>query len=351
MSELQKFWDSKKVLITGHTGFKGSWLSLFLNYLNSDLYGISREKKEGIYKISKLEDLFESELFTDIATNDNKVVEDYIKTVEPDIVFHFAAQSLVIEGYKNPKDTIYSNIIGSYNIMEVVNEVKTIKSLIISTTDKVYKNSNSKNKEDSELGGKGFYSSSKVAVENLITAFINSTVNKDLNISTVRSGNVIGGGERANDRLLTDLIKSAQSNKDFILRMPDSIRPWQYILDSIYGYLLVAEDNFNNGRSEVFNLNSEPNNKFNSKYLSDLFIKNWGSQIKVINENQDKFKEVDILTINSEKAKNELGWSPKYDIPNTINNIVAWEKHHMDKESHNPDFSLKQISDYLQQIN
>ena len=189
---------------------------------------VFQEKKEGIYKITKLEDLFESELFTDIATNDNKVVEDYIKTIEPDIVFHFAAQSLVIEGYKNPKDTIYSNIIGSYNIMEVVNEVKTIKSLIISTTDKVYKNSNSKNKEDSELGGKGFYSSSKVAVENLITAFINSTVNKDLNISTVRSGNVIGGGERANDRLLTDLINSAQSNKDFILRMPDSIRPWQY---------------------------------------------------------------------------------------------------------------------------
>ena len=99
-------------------------MAVFLNYLNSDLYGISREKKEGIYKITKLEDLFESELFTDIATNDNKVVEDYIKTIEPDIVFHFAAQSLVIEGYKNPKDTIYSNIIGSYNIMEVVNEVK-----------------------------------------------------------------------------------------------------------------------------------------------------------------------------------------------------------------------------------
>ena len=351
MNEFNKFWDSKKVLITGHTGFKGSWLSLFLKNLNAELYGVSREKKDGIYTLGNLSNLFESELFVDISTSNTDSLNEYIANVNPEVVFHFAAQSLVIEGYKNPKDTIYSNIIGSYNMMEIINSISSVKSLVISTTDKVYKYPNHDNKEDSELGGKGYYSSSKVSVENLISAFINSSKNDYLNISTVRSGNVIGGGERAQNRLLTDLIQSVINNEDFILRMPEAIRPWQYVLDSIYGYLLIAKDNYINEKSEIFNLNSKPNNKFSSKYLSDVFIDTWESDIKIIIDESKDFKEVEILTINSEKAKNELGWVPLYDIPETIKNIVAWEKEYANKTNHNHEFSYKQINDYIERVN
>jgi CDP-glucose 4,6-dehydratase len=350
LDNLKKFWGSKKIVITGHTGFKGSWLSLFLKHLDAEIHGISREEKDGIYKLGNLKHIFESEVFLDISDSDSKILYETISKINPDIVFHFAAQSLVIEGYKNPRDTIYSNIIGTFNILEVVSKVDTVKSLIISTTDKVYKFSHLDNTENSELGGKGFYSASKVAVENIIIAFNNSFISNNLKVSTVRSGNVIGGGDRASNRLLTDLTNSVITNQDFTLRMPNSIRPWQYVLDSIFGYLLIAEDNFTNNISDTFNLNSKINNKFTSQYLTERFIEIWGSEIKIITDGNQKYKEVDVLKINSKKAKDKLGWEPLYDIPETINNIVNWEKAHLSANSNNPEFSLRQVDDYIKKL-
>jgi len=344
------FWNNKKVVITGHTGFKGSWLSLFLSSLNVEIHGISREEKDGIYSLSNIKTIFNSETFLDISNSSTENLNKLISDINPDIVFHFAAQSLVIEGYKNPKDTIYSNIIGSYNVMEAVNNSSNTKTLVISTTDKVYKYSDLDNTEISELGGKGYYSASKVAVENIITAFINSSKNKNLNISTVRSGNVIGGGDRAENRLLTDLIKSVNMNDDFLLRMPNAIRPWQYVLDSIYGYLLIAENNFTKNNSDIFNLNSKINNKFTSKYLSEKFINTWGTDIRITTDKNQKYKEVDVLTINSDKAKKELGWEPIYNIPETIKSIVDWEKAHLPSIKNTHEFSLKQVNDYLDKL-
>ena len=350
INNFKNFWDSKKIVITGHTGFKGSWLSLFLSNLNAEIHGISREEKDGIYTLGNIKNIFESEAFLDISNSNTGNLDKLINDINPEIIFHFAAQSLVIEGYENPKDTIYSNIIGTYNMMESVNKVSSAKSLVISTTDKVYKYSNLDNIENSELGGKGYYSASKVAVENIISAFINSSKNKNLNISTVRSGNVIGGGDRAPNRLLTDFIEAVITDKDFVLRMPYAIRPWQYVLDSIFGYLLIAENNFNNNNSDIFNLNSKINNKFNSQYLSETFINTWEADIKIITDKDQKYKEVDVLTINSEKAKNKLGWEPIYNIPETIKNIVDWEKAHLLPDNNTSEFSLKQINEYLDKV-
>ena len=166
------FFKGKNILITGHTGFKGSWLTIVLNYLGAVVSGVSREKKEGIYAIANIHNLLASEYFYDIGEKSTKNLEKVINEVNPDIIFHFAAQSLVIQSYKNPKDTIFSNIIGTYNVLESSNNSQKIRTLVISTTDKVYRNPNGRNDENSDLGGKDFYSTSKVSAEIIIDSFI-----------------------------------------------------------------------------------------------------------------------------------------------------------------------------------
>jgi len=339
------FWNDKKVLVTGHTGFKGSWLCVFLYYLGAKVYGLSKEVKEGIYTDAKISKLLESEIYFDISTNDNKALENLIKKIKPDIVFHFAAQSLVIKSYEDPKETIYSNIIGSYNVIDSIAKSNEVKSLIIATTDKVYKYPDKKNTELSELGGKDFYSASKVSVELIISAYLNNLNENELNLSVVRSGNVIGGGDRSENRLINDLIKAIVSKNEFKLRMPHSVRPWQYILDSLHGYLLVAKENYEDNTSQIYNLNSEINNKYDSQTISSLLIKAWGSDIKIEINNKKKYQEVEKLVIDSKKAYDNLGWKPKYSIEDAIAEIVGWEKHHLSDSS--PEFSLNEVGKFL----
>ena len=166
------FWKNKKVLITGHTGFKGSWLGVFLKNLDSQIYGISREDKKGLYQMANLKNIYENELFFDLSSKDSASDFQQIEKINPDIVFHFAAQSLVYQGYKNPLDTLNSNIIGTFNVLNEISKCPNTKSIVVSTTDKVYKNSDFDNVEESPLGGKDFYSSSKVGQENVIEAFL-----------------------------------------------------------------------------------------------------------------------------------------------------------------------------------
>jgi len=344
--KLKDFWSGKRVLITGHTGFKGSWLSVFLNYLGAEIHGISRETKPGIYDKAEIKSLCESENIIDISEHNTDKLNKIVNSVNPDIVFHFAAQSLVIKSYEDPKDTIYSNVIGTYNVLEAVNNNDSIKSLIIATTDKVYKYPEKNNNEEAELGGKDFYSSSKVSAELIVQSFINSIKRKNLGISVVRSGNVIGGGDRSENRLITDLVISLTNSNDFTLRMPESIRPWQYILDSLHGYLLVAQSNYLSNESEVYNLNSDLNNKYNTENIAKLMIDRWGSKNNIIYENNENYKEVSKLVIDSNKAKKKLNWTPKYNIEKTIEEIVDWEKNYMKNEG--IDFSTKQVSNFLE---
>ena len=341
------FWKNKKVLITGHTGFKGSWLSIFLKSLDCEIFGLSRETIEGIYEKANLKSIYSQEFFNDISSENFTENFKEIKKINPDIVFHFAAQSLVYKGYQDPLDTLNSNIIGTFQVLNEISKCSSTKSAIVSTTDKVYKNSDFDNVEESPLGGKDFYSSSKVGQENVIEAF--SRLGYELNISVVRSGNVIGGGDRAEKRLATDLIESLISNKDFVLRKPHSIRPWQYVFDSIYGYLLVAQENYSDAKSEIYNLNSEPNNKYDAEYLARKFIEIWASNIDIKIDKNEEFKEVDKLIINSSKAKHALGWEPKTSIDEMVNETVMWEKKHLKDSS--PNFSISQVKKYLNDLN
>ena len=335
------FWRNKKVLITGHTGFKGSWLSLILKNLNSEVYGLSDEKKDGMYEVLNSGNIFEKEIFTNIDTLNEEAIEEFMNT-DLDFIFHLAAQSLVLEANKHPRKTIQTNILGTFNILEFFNNHKTARTICISTTDKVYKNTDTNNKEDSEIGGAEFYSASKASAENLIEAFSNEIMNDNKNLVVIRSGNVIGGGDRGNNRLVPDIVNSIKGNKKIILRNPESIRPWQDILDSLSGYLLSAEYSYKNSTNNKFNLNSKVNNKYNVLEITEMLIKIWESNSEIEINNKEIINEAHHLHINSDKAKEVLDWSANTSIEESLNKIVEWENA-LDKH----EVSNKQVKEFF----
>ena len=336
------FWNRKKILITGHTGFKGSWMSVIMKKLNAEIYGLSNIKKKGIYKDISNDEVYKREFFTDI----NKINEDlYQKLIatEIDYIFHFAAQSLVGVAYLNPKETLMTNIIGTYNILDLFNEMDSAKLISIATTDKVYKNPSQVNKEDAELGSSEFYSLSKVSAEKVINLFIENKLNKDKFISVIRAGNVIGGGDAGNDRLVPDVVRAIQNKKTLKVRNPESIRPWQHVLDSLYGYILASQYTYKKEENTVFNLNSEVNNKFTAIHLIKEIENVWNIELDL--DIESTYKEVEELIIDSSKAKKELNWEATLSIPESINLIHKWET-----SVNKFDETNKQIQDYFFEI-
>lgn len=343
---MNNFWKDKKVLITGHTGFKGSWLALVLKFYGAELYGISDKKMKGIFTDIKLSNLYKEEKLFSILDIDN--LRKFINNIQPEIVFHFAAQSLVPLAYQKPKETLEINSIGTYNVLEVSNQTKSIRSLILATTDKVYKNTNLWNKEVDELGGNEFYSISKVLAENIIEGFKNQYARDNLYLTVIRSGNVIGGGDRGEGRLLTDLLRSVKNGNDLEVRNPKSIRPWQDILDSVNGYINAAKYCFLQEKSEIFNLSSKENNEYTIEYLISKFIESWGSNINVNIITNNKFVETQELRLDSSKAKSILNWEPKVNLEESINKIVDWEKSNINGEANKiTELQIKQFFEKL----
>lgn len=327
----QGFWKNRKVLITGHTGFKGSWLACYLNYLGSEVYGLSDSEiiSENYERIDKKK-TFQSEYNLDISDNSNKLTKVFNQDF--DFVFHLAAQGVVSTAKIKPLETLVTNIIGTFNVMNLVNENEKINGLVISTTDKVYSDTANSNLEESSLGGKEFYSASKASTEHIISAFINTISRKDLNIGVVRSGNVLGGGDGGKDRIVTDIINSLKNNEDIYLRNPESIRPWQYILDSLNGYLMTGEYCVKNNQNEIFNLGSSENNEKKVMDLTENILKNWNSDKNIeIKQKQNLFYESEFLRIDSKKANNILGWQPLFDLEMISTAIVDWYKSDSDE--------------------
>ncbi len=327
----QGFWKNRKVLITGHTGFKGSWLACYLNYLGSEVYGLSDSEiiSENYERIDKKK-TFQSEYKLNISDNNNELTKVFNQDF--DFVFHLAAQGVVSTAKIKPLETLVTNIIGTFNVMNLVNENEKINGLVISTTDKVYSDTANSNLEESSLGGKEFYSSSKASAEHIISAFINTISRKDLNIGVVRSGNVLGGGDGGKDRIVTDIINSLKNNEDIYLRNPGSIRPWQYILDSLNGYLMTGEYCVKNNQNEIFNLGSSENNEKKVMDLTENILKNWNSDKNIeIKQKQNSFYESEFLRIDSKKANNILGWQPLFDLEMISTAIVDWYKSDSDE--------------------
>ena len=246
-----KFFKGKKIFITGHTGFKGSWLTYILYLSGAKLVGYSLRPKNRFdnFYLLKLDKKIKN-YYGDI--RNKKVIESKIKKFNPDILFHLAAQPLVKESYKNPEFTFSTNVIGTLNVLEIIKEVKSVKSAIIVTSDKCYKNYEkiSGYSEDDELGGEDPYSASKAAAENIFFSYQKSFFNNKnkIGLVSVRAGNVIGGGDWSEDRIIPDLIKSIIYRKKFIIRSPKSTRPWQHIFDLINGYLILSKRIYGNNK-------------------------------------------------------------------------------------------------------
>jgi CDP-glucose 4,6-dehydratase len=342
---MEDFWNNKKILVTGHTGFKGSWLSIILKQKNATVYGLSDYSTvSDMYKKIDGSRFFTKEYKCDISS-DSKKLAKVLKSNQFDIIFHFAAQALVSTAYKHPLKTLESNVIGTYNVINEIINSDCTNSLVIATTDKVYRDTSDYNKEDSPLGGNEFYSSSKVAAENIIEAFKNSKDLRNLSISTVRSGNVLGGGDGAHGRLLTDLITSVENKEPIVLRSPKSVRPWQDILDSLSGYLLIAENNYTQKKSNVFNLNSDLNSDYTVEDIANLFINEWKSEIEIEKNQQNNFFETYLLRLDSSKARSVLNWREKVEINEIIKKIVIWEKSKTLKEIESN--TIAQIEQYF----
>jgi len=340
----KNFWKDKKVLVTGHSGFKGFWMFLLLKKLGSNVYGVSLEKNSSeIYKTFSQYEKIENEEFIDIRDEDR--LTNFFEDLKPDIVFHLAAQSLVHTAKDNPKETLEINILGSFNLLNIATKSEKRTGVIVATTDKVYEHPEQINTEENSLGSFEFYGASKVGLENIIDAFNNDIETRN-KISIVRSGNVLGGGDGGDNRLLTDIISSIKNNKNIHLRNPDSIRPWQFVLDSVGGYLLVAQENFENNIPEKYNLNSEKADNITVFELTKKLVKKFQSPVEIIIDSNDKYSEAKELRLSSKKAAKKLNWKNFYKPEEFIENIFLWEN--IKSEHGVIEATNKQIIEYIE---
>ena len=334
------FWINKKVLITGHTGFKGSWLLILLKILGAKVYGISLEvlpKPSLFTEINNSKALCE-DFFVDI--NNSEKLSKCILDINPEIVFHLAAQPLVIESYKNPINTWSTNLMGSLNLLDGLMNLKSFCAVIMITTDKVYKNKEWIHgyRENDELGGFDPYSASKAACEIAISSWRDSFCTEgkaghNLAIASARSGNVFGGGDWAKDRIFPDVIRSLQNNKEIIIRNPKSTRPWQHVLDPLSGYLALAEKIYLSKEklkrksqkilSSPFNFGPEIYSNRTVEQLVNEITKYWpGSIIK--NESSQDFHEAQKLNLHIDKSFHLLNWKSKWNFEISVKRTVDW---------------------------
>ena len=329
MENLIKFWKKKKVLVTGHTGFKGSWLCIILNLLNSKIYGYSlAPEKNSLYIKSKIKNYFATSVYGDI--NDLNKLKKFIKKIKPEIIFHMAAQPLVLDSYKDPLNTFSTNVLGTVNLLEIINSTNSVKSVVIITTDKVYKidNKNKAYSETDELGGYDPYSSSKVCAEIAVNSYVQSFFNKTKlknKVSTARAGNVIGGGDFAKNRLVPDILNALNKKRKLVIRNPNQIRPWQHVLDPLMGYLLLAEKQYNGKIKGINNCWNFGPDKRNFKKVIEIvrYIKK-NSKLEYRIKKNKNYKETEILKLNSFKTKNLLGWVSKWSINESLNKTIEW---------------------------
>jgi CDP-glucose 4,6-dehydratase len=341
------FWNGKTVLITGHTGFKGSWLTLWLKKLGSRVIGFSKD-------IPTTPSLFE---LADVANGINSIqgdirnfnqIQQVIKNTEPEIIFHMAAQSLVRTSYENPRETYETNVMGTINLLDAIRDSKKTRVVINVTSDKCYENKELDRPyiEEDPLGGYDPYSSSKACSELVSSAFRNSYFqenNHTISLSSVRAGNVIGGGDWAKDRLIPDFIQSLEDNRTLKIRNPDAIRPWQYVLEPLSGYLQLAEKMWFNGKIFAQAWNFGPNEE--SKKVSWIINKisnMYGKQIDILSDKSDNLHEAKILNLDCSKSQTKLNWIPKTNIEKGLEMTVNWYKEYQ-KKSDMKEVSEKQI--------
>jgi CDP-glucose 4,6-dehydratase len=345
------FWKNKKVLITGHTGFKGSWLAFWLNSLGAEVcgYSLSPETNPNLFENLKLANLIDSEI------GDIRNLQNFSKTIErfqPEIVFHLAAQPLVRRSYREPVDTYTTNVIGTINILEAIRSVDSVKAAVMITTDKVYENEerNSGYSENDRLGGFDPYSNSKACAELAISSYRNSFFSKgNCLIATARAGNVIGGGDWSEDRLLPDVFRSLIFGNELLIRNPNSVRPWQHVLEPLKGYMLLAEKLFE-GKKEfasAWNFGPEDEDAKPVGFILDEIKEIWAGKVNWEVADGEHPHETNLLKLDIGKAKTELNWKPRLSLKNALKFTSDWYKS-FSKNDDLKEITLKQIEFYSQ---
>jgi len=350
------FWQGKKVFITGHTGFKGSWLCLWLHSLGAQVigYALKPPTDPSLYELCSIDRLVRSNI-ADI--RDSASLSKAMSAAHPDIVIHMAAQPLVRDSYKIPVETYAINVMGTVNLFEAVRSSKSVKAVINVTTDKCYENKEWiwGYRENEPLGGYDPYSSSKACSE-LVTAayrqsFFNSSNPSNLStsvaVASARAGNVIGGGDWAADRLIPDCVRAILKNEKIVIRNPQAIRPWQHVLEPLSGYLILAQKLFEDGPryTEAWNFGPDDSDAKPVEWLVDSLCKEWGDGASYVVDKGKHPHEAHYLKLDCSKARSELGWRPKWKLEKAVESIVEWTREYRDNKDLK-DVSLAQITEY-----
>jgi CDP-glucose 4,6-dehydratase len=327
---MNDFWRGRHVLLTGHTGFKGGWLALWLKTLGAEVYGLALapEMPKSFFEVCGLEQIIHSTIGD---VRDTAIVRRALEASKAEVVFHLAAQSLVRRSYHEPVDTFAVNVMGTVNVLEAIRGCHSVRSAVIVTSDKCYDNQNSPKsyREDDRLGGSDPYSASKACAE-LVTHSYNRSFfdNSDraVAIATARAGNVIGGGDLASARIVPDAMRALSRNETLIVRNPSAVRPWQHVLEPLAGYLMLAERLCVDGKqwSGAWNFGPDEGDAFSVADLVDMVIKEWGAGSWRAEPSADGLRESAFLGLDSHRAQTLLSWRPRLKLRDAVRLTVEW---------------------------
>ena len=329
----KKFWRNKKVFVTGHTGFKGAWLAFVLKNFGAKVKGYSLQPPTS----TNLFDLIgiDKEINSVIGdVRDLEKLQREFKNFQPEIVFHLAAQPIVLEGYKNPVETYSTNVMGTVNILECIRQNESVRSFVNVTTDKVYYNNEwcYSYRETDELNGNDPYSNSKSCSELVTQCYSRSFFSaREVAISTARAGNVIGGGDFAEFRIIPDCVRAALEGKVIEVRNPNSIRPYQHVLEPLFAYIMIAAAQFDDKNfAGSYNVGPSENDNVTTGELAEIFCRSWGENLRWESKALNQPKEANFLKLDCSKIKSVFDWQPRWNITTAVEKSVEWYKIYRD---------------------
>lgn len=346
----QNFWSGKRVLVTGHTGFKGGWLSLWLKQLGARVCGISLRNNQAhsFYKAARIASILDVEKFCDIVNKDE--LRETILSFQPEVIFHLAAQPIVSLSYEQPLETFSTNVIGLINLLECVRNCESVKILLTVTSDKCYRNSAGikSYRETDPLGGDDPYSASKACAEIVNAAYFQSFFkNRGVKITSARAGNVIGGGDWSANRLIPDIIRTLYHNDDLAIRNPSSIRPWQHVLEPLLGYLLLAQKMGDWKQDVASAWNFGPFSDQNKSVDWILKVsKNLEPKLEYRIDKSSVFNETETLMVDNTKSVYSLGWRPVFKLEQSLEKTFEWYENYY-KGADMRDHSEQEIDNFL----
>lgn len=352
MEQLASFFQGRRVLVTGHTGFKGSWLALWLKCLDSCVTGLALDPptEPNLFTSAKIGAMLEKDLRVDIENSDE--LERALRECSPEIVFHLAAQPLVRTSYVAPLETYRMNILGTANLLDACRRVNSVKAVVVVTSDKCYGNDGREQpyRETDALGGRDPYSASKACAEIISAAAYKSFLRSlHIGVATARAGNVIGGGDWATDRLVPDSIRAFVRGEPLRLRNPHAIRPWQHVLEPLHGYLLLAQqlvvdrENF----SCAWNFGPDKKASATVQAVAGKLAELWPGGRVELDEVSDDWHEEKILRLDSSRAHDSLGWKSRWPLATSLRATVEWYRKWSDGDFDAAAFMREQIRDYL----